>query len=55
MGGMDGGEMDGADYAVALAAEECVELAPLWKLARAENVCNVGHRRGRNGSAGLDG
>ena len=40
---------------VALAAEECAGRAPLWKLAWAENVCNVGHRRGRNGSAGLDG
>lgn len=40
---------------VALAAGECVGLAPLWKLARAENVCNVGRRRGRNGLVGLDG
>lgn len=40
---------------VALAAEECAGRAPLWKLAWAENVCNVGYRRGRNGSAGLDG
>lgn len=40
---------------VALAAEECVGLAPLWMLARAENVCNVEHRRGRNGSAESDG
>lgn len=40
---------------VALAADECVELAPWWKLARAENVCNVGRRLGRNGWAGLDG
>lgn len=40
---------------VAPAVEECVRLAPLWKLARVENVYNVGHRRGRNGSVGLDG
>ncbi len=39
----------------ALAAEECVEPVPLWKLARVESVCNVGHRRGKNGLAGLDG
>lgn len=40
---------------VAFAAEECVGLALLWKLERAENACHVGHRHGRNGSAGLDG
>lgn len=41
---------------VALAADEYVGLAPLWKLARVENACNVGHRRGgRSGSVGLDG
>lgn len=40
---------------VARAVEGCAGLALLWKLARVENVCNVGHRRGRNGSAGLDG
>ena len=40
---------------VAPAAEKCVRLVPLWKLARVESVCNVGHRHGRNGSAGLDG
>ena len=45
----------GQTMPVVPAAEECVRLAQLWKLARVENVCNVGHRRGRNGSAGLDG
>ena len=45
----------GQTMPVAPAVEECAGLAPLWKLARVENVCNVGHRRGINESAGLDG
>ena len=40
---------------VALAVERYAGLAPLWKLAMAESVCNVGHRHERNGLVGLDG
>lgn len=40
---------------VALAAERCVGLVPLWKLGTVESACNVGHRYGRNGLAGLGG
>lgn len=40
---------------VALAAGRCVELVLLWKLATVESACNVGHRYGRNGSAGSGG
>ena len=40
---------------VVLAVEEYAGLALLWKLAREESVCNVRHRRGRNGSVGLVG
>lgn len=40
---------------VALVVERYVGLAPLWKLAMAESVCNVGHRHERNGLVGLDG
>lgn len=45
----------GQTVPVAPAVDGCVRLAPLWKLARVENVYNVGHQRGRNGSVGLDG
>lgn len=40
---------------VALAAERCAGLVPLWRLATVESACNVGHRYGRNGLAGLGG
>ena len=40
---------------VALAAGMCVALVLSWRLARVENVCNVGHHRGKNGLEGLDG
>ena len=49
------GRWTGLITGVALAAERCVGLAPLWKLAMVESACSVGHRQGRNGLAGLVG